>query len=161
MHRAGQVPGMLHRQIGVIAIDLHAQLGGGVCHQNADGPQAHNAQSLPLNFRPGKLALALLNQLFHLVALTLQGFHPVHGRHNFPGGQEQRGQHQLFHSVGVGAGGIEHHNALFQTFVNGNVVDRRLRPWQWPAGFSSSSMSCMAAERTRMPSGSFISGEKV
>ena len=71
VHRAGQPPGVLHREVGVIAVDLHAQLAGGVGHQNADGAQAHHAQGLALDFRPGELPLALLNELLHLVPLAL------------------------------------------------------------------------------------------
>ena len=76
MHCAGKVPSVLHGQEGVIAIDFHPQGGGRVCHQNANGSQADNAQGFPLDFRSGKGSLALFNELFHLVALALQGFYP-------------------------------------------------------------------------------------
>ena len=40
--RPGEAPGGVYRDVGVMAIDLHPQMDGGVSHKDADGAQADN-----------------------------------------------------------------------------------------------------------------------
>ena len=116
-----QAPCGTDRQIGVVAVHLHAQRKRGVCHERTDGTQADHAQLLALDFRTGELTLALFHELANAL-LTLQGGCPLNALHHLAGGKEQPCQHQLLDGVCVGTGSIEYHDSLLAASVNGNVV---------------------------------------
>ena len=71
-----KAPGRIHRDIRIVAVNLHAQASGGVGHQDADGAQADNAQLLALDLRADKSALALFHGLADRVPLALQAPEP-------------------------------------------------------------------------------------
>jgi hypothetical protein len=50
------------------------------------------------------------------------------------GGDEHGGDDQLLHGVGVGAGGVEHHDTVFRAAVNGDVVGAGSGPGDGPQG---------------------------
>ena len=55
----------------------------------------------------------------------LERRHVAERRYHVARGDEQRGQHELLHCVGVCAGRIEHRRAAFRHFRDGNVVGAR------------------------------------
>ena len=122
-HAAGEAPGRIDRQERVEAVHLHPEGMGGVGHQTADGAQADNTQLLTLDFGAGKLRLAFFHQLGDFGTLALQGFGPFDGIDNFAGRDEHPGEDQLLDGVGVGAGGVEHHDAGFAAAVKRDIVD--------------------------------------
>ena len=122
LHAGGQVQGVLHGQEGVIAHNLHAQGGGGVGHQHADGPQAHHTQGFALDLRTHVGGLALFHHGGHVGAGGSLLLHPGDALGDLPGGQQQGGNGKLLHPVGVGAGGVEDHNARLGGPVQGDVV---------------------------------------
>ena len=127
MHRPGKAPGRIHRQIGIVAVHIHTQGFGGVGHQAADGAQADDTQLFTLDFGARKGGFALFHQLAHL-CLALEGLGPLDAGNHLAGADDHAGDHQLLHRVGVGAGGVEHHDAGFAALVHRNVVDAGARP---------------------------------
>ena len=125
MDGAAQVPGRLHRDVGVVAKDLHAQVHRRVGHLHADGAKTHHAQLFARKLRAHELALALFHQGGHRVALTGQALGPLHGGQQVAAGQQQAADGQFRHAAGVGAGGVEHHHARFAAFFHRDVVHAR------------------------------------
>ena len=121
-----QVPGGVHRQEGIAAHYLHAQADGDVGHQAADGTQTDDTQGLALDLVTGELGLVLLHGLGG-VGIVLQGVHPLDTAHDVTGGQQEGADGQLLDAVGVGAGGVEDHDALGGALVQRDVVDTRAR----------------------------------
>ena len=122
LHAGGEVQGVGHGQEGVIAHDLHAQGGGGVGHQHANGPQAHHAQGLALDLGAHIGRLALLHHRGHIGPGGSLLLDPGDALRELPGGQQQGGNGQLLHAVGIGAGGVEDHHAGLGSPVQRNVV---------------------------------------
>ena len=135
MDVAVQPQGGVHRQEGVIAVHVHPQVQGDVAHQGPDGPQADDAQGLAVDLRPHEGGLALLHRLgdVHAGGVDLL-LDPLHAADDVPGGDEHGGHHQFLHRVGVGTGGVEHHDAALTAPVDGDVVGARARPGDGPQG---------------------------
>ena len=127
---AGQVPGGINGDVGVVAVDLHAQSKGHIGHLDADGAQADHAQPLILQLRADELFFPL----FHLFGQgrraggTGQVLHPLGGGHQVAAAHHQGAHHQLGHRSAVGTGGIEDHDALLAAPVQGDIVDAGPRP---------------------------------
>ena len=120
---AVQAQGGVHRQEGVIAIHVHAQVQGHVAHQRADGAQADDTQGLLIELGAHKGGLALLHRGGHVHALGVGLLlYPLGAAHDVAGGDEHGGDDQLLHGVGVGAGGVEDHDAVLGAAVNGDIV---------------------------------------
>ena len=117
-----QMPCGLNGDVGVAAVDFHAQTAGSVGQRAADGAQADDAQTLACDLHTGELALALLNQLLN-VGAALDGLDPVDAAHNVTAGQQHAAQSHLHDAVGVGTGGVEDDDALVSAGGQGDVVD--------------------------------------
>ena len=125
---AAERPGAFHADEGVVTDDVHAQaLRGGVGHDGADGAQTDHAQRLSADFGTGELGLALFDQLGNLRALSVQSARPVDAAGHVTAAQHQAADDQLGHGVGVGAGGVENHDAAPGALVDGDVVGTRAR----------------------------------
>ena len=124
-HGAGELPGVFHGDVGIVAQHVHAQRHARVGHQHADGAQADDAERLALQFGADELALALLHQLFHFRALAGERFAPLHAVDHLAGGEQHAGDDQLFNGVGVRARGVEDHDAALGQFVQRDVVHAR------------------------------------
>src|SRR5699024_2273131 len=74
-----------------------------------------------------ELGLALFDQLCDLRALPVEGARPVDAAGHVAAAQHQAADDQLGHSVGVGAGGVENHDAALCALVDGDVVGARAR----------------------------------
>ena len=125
---AVQPQGGVHGEIGVVAVHVHAQGQGDVGYQRADGAQTDDAQGLFIQLRPDKGRLALFHHGGHIHAGGHLLPHPLDAPVHIPGAHQHGAQHQLLHGVGVGAGGVEYHDALLRAAVQGNVVDAGPRP---------------------------------
>ena len=121
-HRAGQVPGSLHADVGVVAVDFHAQMHRIVGNLDADGAQADDAQLFAVQLRADKLLFALLHLFGQVHVLALQAVQPGVGGGQVAAAHDERADGQLGHSAGVGAGGVKHHNALLRAAVQRDVV---------------------------------------
>ena len=119
---------MGHGEEGVIAHDFHPQGGGGVGHQHADGPQAHHAQGLAQDLGAHVGGLALLHHGGHVGPGGGLLLHPGDALGDLPGGQQEGGDGELLHPVGVGPGGVEDHDARVGSPVQGDVVDAGAGP---------------------------------
>ena len=128
LHPGGEVQGVGHGEEGVIAHDLHPQGGGGVGHQHADGPQAHHAQGLAHDLGAHVGGLALLHHGGHVGPGGGLLLHPGDALGDLPGGQQEGGDGELLHPVGVGPGGVEDHDARVGSPVQGDVVDAGAGP---------------------------------
>ena len=130
-----QPQGGIHRQEGVVAVDVHPQVQGDIANQGPDGPQTDHPQGLAVELRSGEGGLSLFHSGSHVhlggVGLLLD---PVRAAQDVPGGDEHGGDHQLLHCVGVGAGGVEDHNPALGTAVDGDVVGPCPRPGDGPEG---------------------------
>ena len=120
---AGQTPGGFNRDKGVVAADFHTQGQGIVGDHHTDGTQANDTQFLALDFGPGKLGLTFFDELGHFGPFASQALGPTDAVDDFAGRQEQGHQHQFLDAVGIGAGGVEDHDAFVRTFVDGDIVD--------------------------------------
>ena len=107
---------------GVKADNVHADGNGNICNQNTDSAQADNAEGLAGDFGTDELALALFDLFAHLVAGALEGLCPLNALDYLTGSEQQTGENQLLDRVGVGAGGVEHADALLGALVLGNIV---------------------------------------
>ena len=117
-----QIPGRLHGDVGVTAVDLHAQLSCPVGQGAADVAQTDDAQLLARNLMTGKPGLTLFHLLGN-VGVILDGLHPVDAADDVPAAQQHTAQGQLHDAAGVSAGGVEDHDALVGAGGQGNVVD--------------------------------------
>ena len=127
-----QVDGVLHRQVGIVAVDVHPQLHRRIGHFYAHGAQTDDAQVLAHELRPHELALLLLHQLLHVPVGVGEIPGPLDAPDHVPGGQQQRTDHQLLHGVGVGAGGVEDHDTRLGAPIDGNVVGAGAGPGNGP-----------------------------
>ena len=132
--QTGEGQGGVHGEEGVVAVDGHPQLGGDVGHLHPDGAQADDPQILAGDLGAHELALTLFHHLGHVLAGPGLGLHPFHAPHHVPGGQHQGAHRQLLDRVGVGAGGVEDHDAAFRAAVHGDVVGARPGPGNGPEG---------------------------
>ena len=121
-HLAGQSPGAVDGKVGIIAVDIHAKIDGRIRDFRADGPEADDAQLLAADLRSDKLLLSLLAVLRHRRAVR-NAADPLDAGDHVSGGDQHCAEHQLLHAVRVGAGGIEHHDALFRALLQRDVVD--------------------------------------
>ena len=71
---------VLNVQERVCTVYLHTESCGSVRNENSDSAQTDNAKFLAHDLWTYELALAFFNELTHLVALTLEGLYPLHGR---------------------------------------------------------------------------------
>ena len=117
-----QLPGSVDGQIGIVAVDIHAQLLGGVGHVDADGAKADDAQSLALDLVARESLLGLFRSLAY-VGIGDIGPDPFCAAHDVTGRQDQTGDDQLLDGVGVGAGCIEYDNAFLSAALQGDIVD--------------------------------------
>ena len=128
VHQAGQRERRVYGQEGIVAEDGHAQLGGDIGHLHADGAQADDAQHLAGEFRAHELALALLHHFLHVCSGAGLLPHPGGAAHHVAGGQQQSAHGQFLDGVGVGAGGVEDHDARLGAAVDGDIIGARPRP---------------------------------
>ena len=121
LHTAGEAPCGVDRNVGVIAEDLHAQRHGGIGHPGADGTQTDDAQRLAAQLGADKCFFALFHILGDGVA-PLEGLRPVDSIDQIAAARHQRADDQLCHSVGVGTGGVEHHDTGAGAFLDRDIV---------------------------------------
>ena len=121
-HMAVQVPGSFYADIGVIAVDLHAQLSGGVGQRATHSAQANNTQPFVGDLMAGKLALALFH-LFGNIGIILVLLNPVNACHHITAAQKHAAQRQLHNAQSIGAGGIEYRHTSLRAFLQGDVID--------------------------------------
>ena len=120
---AGQAPRIFNGNEGIVAHDLHAQAAGGlVGHQRADGTQTDHAQGLAAELRTHELTLALFHQLGHISTLALQAGCPHISSGHIAAAHNQAADDQFGHSVGIGTGGVEHHDTLLGALVDRDVI---------------------------------------
>ena len=121
VYLAAQVPGCLNGDVGVVAVHFHAQLDGAVGHAGADGTQTDDAQRLALDLVAHELLLALFHGLGH-GRVSGKALAPLGGVGHIAAAGDQHPDHQFSHGVGVGTGGVEHHDALLTAAVQRDVV---------------------------------------
>ena len=121
LYAAGQAPCSVNGNVWVIAQNFHAQGNGGVGDAGTNGTQADYTDGFAAQFRADKLLFALLHILGQGGA-AFQALRPLHSVRYIAAAGHQRADDQLGHSVGVGTGAVEHHDALLGALVNGNVV---------------------------------------
>ena len=119
---AAQMPGGIDGNIGVIAVDIHAQVDGRVGDADTDGAQTDDTDLLALQLDAGKLFLFLFRCLGD-IGIVPVGTDPVDALDDVAGGQEHAGKDQLLDAVRVGTGGVEHDDSLLSAALEGNVVD--------------------------------------
>ena len=122
MDVSGELPGAVHGNVGIIAVDLHIQIDCRVGHENADGSQADDAELLSFELAAGKMLFLLLGPFSKVLAILFT-LDPGDTADDISRSQEQAGQNQLFHAVGIGSRGVEDHDALLRAFFQGNVID--------------------------------------
>ena len=122
-HGGIQVQGVVQGQIGVIAHNAHTQCVGGVGHQHADGAQTNQTQGLAHDVGAHESGRAFFHHGGDVSAGSGLFLHPGDTLRDLAGGQQQSGDGQLLHAVGVGAGGVEDNDTGLGGAVQGDVVD--------------------------------------
>ena len=117
------MPGSVHRKVGIVAVNLHTQCAGRVCHTDTDCTKADNTQRLAHYLGAGKGALALFDHFGNLGAVALKGLFPLDGGNDPAGAYEHTGYNQFLNGVGVGTGGVENHDSCFTAAIERNIVD--------------------------------------
>ena len=117
-----QLDGGAEGQIGVVAVDRHAQRNGRIGHLNADGAQSDDAQGLAADLVAGEGLLRLFGGLGDAGIRRVLA-DPFISADDVAGAQQHARDDQLLHGVGVGAGGVEDHDACFRAAVDRDVVD--------------------------------------
>ena len=118
---AAQVPGGINGDVGVVAVDLHAQRNGAVGHAGADGTQTDDAQRLALDLVAHELLFALFHA-FGQSGVARKALRPLGGGGHIAAAGNEHPDDQLSHGVGVGTGGVEDHDALLAAAVQRDVV---------------------------------------
>ena len=121
VHLAAQVPCGVDGDVGVVAVDLHAQRNGAVGHAGADGTQTDDAQRLALDLVADELLFALFHALGH-GGIPRKALRPLGGGGHIAAARDQHPDDQFGHGVGVGTGGVEDHDALLAATVQRDVV---------------------------------------
>ena len=134
MDQAGHCQSRVDRQIGIIAVNRHTQLGGDIGHLDSDGAQANYAQRFAHQLRAHKLALSLFYHLLHVGPCARLLPQPGRAGGDLPGCKEKGAHGQLLYGVGIGAGRIEDHNPRLRTALNRDIVGTRARPCNCPQG---------------------------
>ena len=119
----GELPGVADGDVRVVTDYPHPQRAGGVGDPDADGAQTDHTQGAVGQFGADELLLAgfdLLGQ-FGVAALQLAGIVP--GGADVARRQQHAGDDQFLDGIGVGAGRIEHANALGGHLGHRDVVD--------------------------------------
>ena len=119
---AVQTQGGIHGQVGVVAVDVHAQGHGHIGHQCTDGAQTDDAQRLVIQLGAYESGLGFFHQTGHFHASIHLFTDPADGTVHIAGGDQHAAQHQLLDGVGVGTGGGEDHDALFRAAVQRDIV---------------------------------------
>ena len=134
MDETGHGQGRVHREERIVAVDRHPQLGSNVGHLHADGAQADHAQALSHELRTHELGLALLHHGLNVASPGDLGVDPLGAGGHVPGCHNEGAHGQLLDGVGVGAGGVEHHDARLGAAGHRDVVGARPRPGNGPQG---------------------------
>ena len=124
---ARKLPRRVNRQIGVVAIYLHAQLQSSVCNLCADSTETDNAEGLARDLRTNKAGLSLFHHGGDLLALVCNAAHPFNAADHVARCHKQSADNKLLNRLGVCAWGIENGNSLFRAAVNRDVVCSRAR----------------------------------
>ena len=122
MHLLGEIPGRLHGKVRIIAIDLHAEVNGGIGDEYADRTEADNAEGLALDLTAGEVLLRLLGILLDGRNIGMLP-DPLITADDVTARQHQTRDHQLLHGICIGTRGVEDDDALLSTAVERDVVD--------------------------------------
>ena len=125
-HFAGDAPGRFHGHIRIVTDDVHPQGQRGVGDTGADVPQADDTQGLAHDLRAYIVFLSLLDGLLGILPAG-QGLGPQDALCQIAGSKDQRADCKLHHRLGVGAGGVEHHDALLRAALDGDVIHAHAR----------------------------------
>ena len=122
---ARKLPRRVHRKVRIVAQNRHAKRLSGISNQNTDCAKTNYTERLARKLRPGKRTLPLFHSFADSIALSFQAFCPFNGRDHFSRGKQQPRQNELFHRVGIGAGGVEDDDSLLAAGIDGNIVHAR------------------------------------
>ena len=118
------VPCGINAQIRVTSNDLHAERHSGIGNQTADRAKTDDAKGLSCDLTACELGLACLNGLGNALG-SRKRIRPLNTANHVARCEHQRANGKLLNTVCVGTGGIEYHNSLLRTTVNGNIVHTR------------------------------------
>ena len=123
----GQAPGCVDRHEGIVAVDHHAEVEGGIGNQRADRAEADHAEGLALQLGAREGGLALLHHLGDLVPAVGDGAHPVDRADHVARGHDEGGDLLLLDGLGIRAGAVEDDDAALRALLDGDVVEARAR----------------------------------
>ena len=122
LDRTRERPGVLDGDRRVVAEDAHTERHGYVGDLHTDGPQPDDAEGAPRQLEADVRLLPGLDELVHGGVVALEAVGERCGVHDVAGGEEDAGDDELLHRVGVGAGRVEHRDAALRQLVDRNVV---------------------------------------
>ena len=118
---AGNLPCGAHGNERIVAVYVHAQLNGGVGNLGAYRAQADNAQLLALDLLAGELLLGLFGRLGDVLVVGIFTA-PIDASQDVAAAQKKCAQDDLLNGVGIGARGVEHHDAFIGAAIERDVV---------------------------------------
>ena len=122
MHVVVEAEGRHGGEVRVETEHVHAQAPAGVGDHGADGAEADDAQGLAGDLGAAELVLGLLGGFAHVLVLGVAG-DPLGAADDVARGQQHACHDQLLDGIGVGAGGVEDHDALLGAALQRDVVD--------------------------------------
>ena len=104
-------PGAVYREVGIVAVDLHAERNRRIRDFRADGAEADDAELFAADFRADKLLFPLLGK-FCDIRLAFLFPQPFDRREHIARGEQKAAEHKLLDAVCIGPGGIKDDNAF-------------------------------------------------
>ena len=120
-HLAAEAPCGVHGEVGVIAVNGHAERGGGVRDEGANRAEPDDAEGFAAELRTDEGGLPLFD-LRGDAAAAGKGAHPLDAADNVARGKQQRAERELLDRLRVRARGVEHGNALLRAARDRDVV---------------------------------------
>ena len=119
-----KIPGRVDGQIGIVAVNLHAELNAGVGDLLTDRAETDDTELLALDFSSGESLLGLLGRLVDGRILDVS-LNPFDTADDVAAREKHRGDNELLDAVGVCARGVENDDAVLGVIGVGNVVYAR------------------------------------
>ena len=121
-HLAGKPPGRVNGEEGVIAQHPHVQVHTDIRNQCADRAEPDDAERFAQQFRTCEVRLFFFHQFRDFLAFPGNGLDPCNAAEDVTGCHHKSADLLFLDRLRVGAGRVKHHDSLFGTAVDRNVV---------------------------------------
>ena len=128
LHAGRKLPGALHGDLRVVTQDLHAKQVRRVTDFDPDRTETDDSQRLARQFGTHEALLACLGRLFDRFVVAGKPANELPGLADVSCRQQQPGDHQFLHRIGIGARRVEDRDSPARQLGNRDVVGTGPRP---------------------------------